>query len=96
LPKPTVEQLIRWSSQPSTWCQQLQALARLRSRSCVIDRIDLHRDPLEVRKATISVKVAPFKEQIEAVRQVRRVLPGVAVELPPDRCGYSIPLGSLT
>src|SRR5262249_7231566 len=23
---------------------------------------------------------------------VRRVLPGVAVELPPDRCGYSIPL----
>jgi hypothetical protein len=37
----------------------LQALARLRSRSCIIDRIDVPRDPLEVRKATISAKVAP-------------------------------------
>jgi hypothetical protein len=47
----------------------LQALARLRSRSRIIDRFDLPRDPLEVRKVTISVKVAPslrFKEQIEA------------------------------
>jgi hypothetical protein len=36
----------------------LQALARLRSRSCIIDRFDLPRDPLEVRKVTISVSGA--------------------------------------